>query len=176
MRRALFLTLLFPILFTAQEPPRTDAFSPFKFFIGTWKGTGKGQPGISQLERQYQYILNGKYIQINHKSIYAPQAKSPKGEIHEDIGLISYDRNRKQFVLRQFHVEGFVNQYKTEPISPDGKLLVFISEAIENIPVGWQAKETYRILNENEFTETFELAEPGKDFTVYSENRFTRQK
>ena len=176
MRRALFLTLLLPFLLAVQEPTRPDTFSPFKFFIGTWKGTGQGRSGISQLEREYQYILNGKYIQINHKSIYAPQTMNRKGEIHEDIGLLSYDRNRKQFVLRQFHVEGFVNQYKTETVSPDGKLVVFMSEALENIPAGWRAKETYRILNENEFTETFELAEPGKDFTVYSENRFTRQK
>ena len=83
---------------------------------------------------------------------------------------------RKQFVLRQFHVEGFVNQFKAETISEDGKLIVFISESLENIPAGYRAKETYRILNENEFTEIFEIAEPGKEFTVYSENRFKRQK
>jgi hypothetical protein len=78
--------------------------------------------------------------------------------------------------LRQFHVEGFVNQYKTETVSQDGKLLVFVSEAIENILGGWRAKETYRILNDDEFIETFELAEPGKNFVVYSENHFKRQK
>ena len=37
-------------------------------------------------------------------------------------------------MLRQFHIEGFVNQYKLESISADGKTIVFISEAIENIP------------------------------------------
>ena len=55
-------------------------------------------------------------------------------------------------------------------------MIVFISESLENIPAGYRAKETYRILNENEFTEIFEIAEPGKEFTVYSENRFKRQK
>jgi hypothetical protein len=61
-------------------------------------------------------------------------------------------------------------------ISEDGKTLIFTAESIENIPVGWRAKETYKILNENEFTETFELAEPDKEFAVYSENRFRRKK
>ena len=70
------------------------------------------------------------------------------------------------FVLRQFHIEGFVNQYRIESISLDKKTIVFISESIENIPPGFRAKETYQILNENEFTETFELAEPGKDFEI----------
>jgi len=71
-------------------------------------------------------------------------------------------------VLRQFHIEGFVNQFKIESISPDGKTIVFISENIENIPAGYRAKESYQIVSENEFIETFELAEPGKDFELYS--------
>ncbi|HUS11501.1 MAG TPA: hypothetical protein VMZ30_13625 [Pyrinomonadaceae bacterium] len=107
--------------------------------------------------------------------MYAPQEKNPPGETHEDVGFFSYDRLRKQFVLRQFHIEGFVNQFKAETISEDGKLIVLTSESLENIPAGYRAKETYKILNENEFTETFEIAEPGKEFTVYSENHFKRQ-
>jgi hypothetical protein len=174
MRKALFLLILIPLFAAAQETKKPDVWSPLKYFIGTWKGVGKGEPGVSQVERTYQSILNGKYIQINHKSIYAPQEKNPKGETHEDIGFFSYDRSRKQFVLRQFHLEGFVNQFKGE-LSEDGKLIVFTSESIENIPAGYRAKETYKILNENEFTETFEIAEPNKDFTVYSENHFKRQ-
>jgi hypothetical protein len=78
MRKAFLLALLFPVMVVAQEPKRTDVFSPFKFFIVSWKGTGQGQSGDSQVQRQYQYILNGKFIQINHKSIYAPQAKTKK--------------------------------------------------------------------------------------------------
>jgi hypothetical protein len=175
MRKVLLLLLLIPSFFGAQENKKPDVWSPLKYFVGTWKGTGKGDPGISTVERSYQSILNGKFIQINHKSIYLPQEKNPKGETHEDIGFLSYDRGRKAFILRQFHLEGFVNQFKGE-ISEDGKLMVFTSESIENIPAGYRARETYKILNENEFTETFEIAEPGKDFTVYSENQFKRQK
>ena len=175
MRKTIFLLLLIPLLVGAQETKKPDVWTPLKFFIGTWKGTGKGKPGVSQVERQYQTILNGKYIQIKHKSVYAPQEKNPQGETHEDIGFFSYDRLRKQFVLRQFHIEGFVNQFKAETISENGKLIVLTSESLENIPTGYRAKETYKILNENEFTETFEIAEPGKEFTVYSENHFKRQ-
>jgi hypothetical protein len=48
-------------------------------------------------------------------------------------------------VLRQFHVEGFVNQYVLEPGSTPERL-VFTTEAIENIPAGWRARETIRVL------------------------------
>ena len=86
---------------------------------------------------------------MKNRSVYKPQEKNPKGETHEDWGFFSYDSARKRFVLRQFHVEGFVNQYSLEDASPDGKPMVLTSESIENIPPGWRARETYRILNDN---------------------------
>ena len=87
--------------------------------------------------------------------------------------MIGYDKARKKFVFRQFHQEGFANTYVQDETS-EAKKLVFISEAIENFRPGWRARETYLILNENEFIERFELAEPGKDFTLYSEAHLKR--
>jgi hypothetical protein len=52
--------------------------------------------------------------------------------------------------------------------------MVFVTEAIQNIPAGWRERETYRILNDNEFSERFELAAPGEDFKLYSERAFKR--
>lgn len=82
------------------------------------------------------------------------------------------DRARKRLVLRQFHVEGFFNQYVQET---DGGL-VFVSEALENIPAGYKARETYTRLDADRFEEIFEIAEPGKPFAVYSRTTFTRVK
>lgn len=113
---------------------------------------------------------------IRNKSTYEPTAQNPKGEVHEDISYFSYDNGRKTFMLRQFHIEGFVNQFKLDSISPDKKTLVFITESIENIPAGFRAKETYRILSDDEIEETFEIAEPGKEFAVYSKVKLGRQK
>lgn len=162
------------ILFTlspahAQTMSRQDSiWLPMKYFVGEWKGTGGGEAGHGTDERSYKFIFNNKYIEVKNKSTYPPTDKNPTGEVHEDIGYISYDKGRKKFILRQFHIEGFVNQYVLDSISADRKTIVFLSEAIENIPAGWRAKETYRIIAENEFTETFELAQPGKEFSVYS--------
>lgn len=78
-------------------------------------------------------------------------------------------------MLCQFHVEGFVNTYALDNISPDGKTIVFVTEQIENIPAGWRAKETYQIISDNEFIETFELAEPDKDFVMYTRATFKRK-
>ncbi|MEE9237311.1 MAG: hypothetical protein V3U52_05940 [Thermoplasmata archaeon] len=152
-----------------------DVWVPFRFFVGAWEGAEKGKPGEGRGERDYRFVLNGKFLEVRNVSTFEPQEKNPEGEVHEDRGFISYDQNRNKFVFRQFHVEGFVNQYVLDSITRDGKTLVFITETIENIPAGWRAKETYRILNDDEFQETFELAAPGKDFEVYIENHFRRK-
>ena len=68
--------------------------------------------------------------------------------------------------MRQFHVEGFVNQYLQDADSSATKL-VFTTESIENIPAGWRARETYIVHGLDEFEEVFELAEAGKPFEVY---------
>jgi hypothetical protein len=167
MRKIVLLLLFVPFISFAQTKQDT-LWMPFKNFIGKWEGTSEGQSGKGRYERSYQFILNKKFIEVRNKSIYPPSTQNPKGEVHEDIGYISYDRGRKSFVLRQFHIEGFVNQYKLESISADGKTMVFITESIENIPPGFKARESYQFTGTEEFIESFELAEPGKEFGMYS--------
>jgi len=167
--------LLLPACAGAQTTKRDSIWLAFKPLIGKWAGDSEGKPGKGRCERSYELVLNGKFIEETNKSTYA-SLHSTKGEIHEDRGFISYDKTRKTFVLRQFHMSGFVNQYKIELISPDKKLIVFKSENIENIPGGFRAREIYQIMNDNEFVETFEIAEPGRDFEVYSKARLKRVK
>ena len=149
-------------------------WEPLRFFIGSWTGRGNGQPGVSTIRREYRWTLNDRFIEVRNQSTYAPQPKNPKGEVHQDQGMISWDRHRHRFVLRQFHIEGFVNQYVADSLDANPDSLVFTSEAIENIPAGFRARETYRILGPDEFIERFELAEPESAFVVYTEGRFKR--
>jgi hypothetical protein len=146
----------------------------FNYFIGSWQGSGEGKAGISRVERTYEFVLNSKFIFVRSKSAYDPQEKNPKGEVHEEWGFISYDRARETVIFRQFHIEGFVNQYVLNELAEDSQTIGFITEGIENIPPGWLARETYRIFGPNEFVEAFEIAGPGKGFEVYSENRLQR--
>ena len=176
LRRLLLVLILIPVVLWAQESTKQDVWEPLKFFVGKWEGEGDGRPGVSKAEREYQFVLQDKFLEVRNKSVYEPQESNPKGEVHEDWGFFSYDANRKKFVLRQFFVEGYVNQYVLDSLSSDGKTFIFVTESIENILSGWRARETYRILNENEFTEIFELAAPDKDFEVYIENHFKRKR
>ena len=144
-------------------------------FIGRWTGTSEGQPGKGTVDREYTRILNSRFVHAKNRTVYASQERNPKGEQHEDLGVFSVDRSRKLIVLRQFHVEGFVNQYVQQPTAAD-RTLVFVTESIENIPTGWRARETSRFISVDEFEELFELAEPGKPFELYSRTQLRRAK
>jgi len=157
----------------AQSEAPVDTLAPLARLIGRWTGTSEGQPGKGQVERQYERVLRSKFIQVRNRSIYAPQEKNPKGETHEDIGFFSFDSARKRVVFRQFHVEGFVNHYVLDPSSTADRV-VFLSESIENIPAGFRARETYVLSGTDHLEEVFEIAEPGKDFEVYSRSRLAR--
>jgi hypothetical protein len=156
------------------EDNKTDPWQPLRFIIGSWQGTVSGQSGSGTVSRSYEFILNDKFIQENNTSTYPPQKQNKAGEVHHHLGLISYDRKRKTLMLRQFHEEGFVNLYALNQTISNSVLLVFESENFENFDNSWKAKETYEIISNNEFVETFELAPPGKPFEVYSRNHFKR--
>lgn len=157
----------------AQPTPPAERFARVAFLLGTWEGTADGQSGTGTSRRTYARTLDGQFVRVNNRTTYPPQMKNPKGEVHEDEGFLSYDRGRKALVLRQFHVEGFVNQYVEVPGTADAPI-VFETEAIENIPAGWRARETWTRTGPDQFEELFELAEPGKPFELYSRTRFTR--
>lgn len=152
----------------------TDRWAPLRGFLGVWEGTNHGRPGKGSLHREYHFVLGDRFIEVRNRSVYPPQEGNPEGEVHEDVGYVSLDRARKLFVLRQFHVEGFVNTYTAPATATAPGPIVFTTEAIENIPPGWRARETYRFDGPDELVEVFELAEPGKEFTTYVEARLKR--
>lgn len=153
---------------------RLDVWEPFRYFLGRWTGKGSGSPGDSLADREYRLILNDQFMQVTHRSLYEPQERNPEGEVHEEIGYISYDSQRRLYVFREFHVEGYVNQYVLSGLEAGKRKMIFNTEAVENGPPGLQARTTYEILGENAFRETFDLAGPGQNWRCFITNEFKR--
>jgi len=141
---------------------RAEGLARLDFLIGEWNGTTRGEPGEGKTHRVCAKVLDERYIECRNTTTYPAQEKNPKGEVHVDVAYFSYDKSAKKLRLRQFHGEGFVNGY----VETDA--LVFETVEIENIPAGWRARETYEQSSPNVWTERFELAEPGKNFAIYS--------
>jgi hypothetical protein len=158
----------------APAPPAADSWSQVRFLEGEWVGTAKGEPGVGTVHRSYQFVLGGRFLHERNVSAYSPKQPNTPGELHEHWSFLSFDKRRKALVLRQFHQEGFVNQYVLSAEESTPRRLVFVSEGFENLGERWRAREIYEVGANDEFTETFELAEPGKSFEVYSRNSFRR--
>ena len=174
-----FIVILFVmplvLLMGQEQEKKPDVWESFQFFIGKWVGTGAGKSGESTLTREYFFKFNKKFIYYTNRAVFKSTEKNKEGEIHEDFGVFSYDSIRKKHIFRQFHGEGFVNQYVAE-MSPDGKAYTFASENIENLPPGWKVRYLIKIEGKDKFSERFELAGPGKNFSCLITNQFIREK
>jgi hypothetical protein len=153
-----------------------NRWKPFQFFIGAWQGKASGRVGRGSVERTYAFTLEDQFIEVKNRSVYPPQEANPSGEIHEDRGFISYDKARSLYVFREFHNEGYVNQYIMEPPRDGSKTMVFVTESIENISPGWRARTTLEVISEHSFRETFDLAGPDQDWACFITNEFTRSR
>jgi len=151
-----------------------DVWAPFRYFAGSWQGQGEGRSGVSTGKLSLQFVLGGKFLQSKNETRFGPEEKNPKGALHEDFGVFSYDRARACYVYRQFHSEGFVNQYVCKKVLDEGKTFIFVSEQLENLPAQSKARLTYKILNPNEFQMTFDLAAPGADYERYATGTMKR--
>ena len=160
-------------LLLAVEPgaAKVDPWEPIRFMVGEWRGDSEGQPGKGTVARTYRFVLKDRFLAEENTSTYPPQPANEKGEVHEHRSFFSYDRGRKVLVLRQLHQESFVIQYAVVP-GATATRVTFESEALENVPAGWRARETYEVVSPDEFVETFELAMGDKPYEVYSRGRF----
>ena len=140
------------------------------------RARAKERTGCPKGKLTFQFILREKFLQSKNETRFDPQEKNPKGETHEDFGVFSYDRARECYVYRQFHVEGFVNQYICKKVLDEGKTFIFVSERLENLSPEMRARLTYKILNPNEFQMTFDIAMPGADYECYSTGVMKRVK
>ena len=155
---------------------KPDPWQPVRFLAGTWDGTATGVGGAGTARRTYAFVLNNRYLHEKNVTTYPPQEMNKAGEVHEHWSFISYDRARGVLVLRQFHPEGFVNQYVVNRSETTPKKLVFDSERFENYDNNARARETYDIISGDEFIETFELGDAGQPLQVYSRTHFNRAK
>ncbi len=166
------LSIVFSTAVCAVEP--VTGLRDLQWLIGEWRGLGDGEPGRSAVERHAELALGGHFVRIEGRSVYPKQEANPKGEVHGEIDLWSYDRARQTLVLRQFDTLGFVGTYALDKASSTATKWVLLGESLENVPKGWKARYTFTLIAPNEYHEMLELDADGNGFKPYVTNRFLR--
>jgi hypothetical protein len=169
----LVVTLSLAAIATAAQPP-ADGLAELRWLVGEWRGVGEGDPGTSGSERHIDAFLDGKFLHAHGRSVYPKQEKNPKGEVHEQLDVWSFDRARALIVLRQFDTLGFVGTYVLDKSASAADRWVLVAESLENVPKGWKARYILTRKANDEYHEVLELDPDGKGFKPYVTNRFLR--
>ncbi len=169
--------VVFPGIAACQRPgdkatrSKLDQWKEWRPLVGIWEGKSEGRPGIGKARLEVSFVLDARYLKIAGIADYT---NKKGGQHHEDFGFVSYDSSRKTNVFRQFHGEGFVNQYVLTSDPNVGGVIELTSESCENSPSGWKVRERYTVTGDT-LDHTFESAPPNKPFEIYVHARLSRR-
>jgi len=169
MRTFCLICLLAPAFLVAQSE---NSLNSFAFLIGNWQGVEAGLSGDGIGFRTYTWELNKNYIMVKNASHFPKSDKKPRGEVHRDIGILSFNSNDSSIILREFHVEGFTNIYVLNKQESTDSNFTFVTREIENNPGNWLARLTINVISDKEFLEIFEIARDGKIFKQWLKNHW----
>lgn len=153
---------------------QVDPWVAMRFLAGNWTGTVLAQPMAGTSERTYAFVLADAFMQERTRTTYEPKQRNGRRETQEKWSLFGFDGSRGLLTSRRFHQDGYVISYVLDTSASTPTRLVFQSESLANFAPNWRAREIYEIVSEDEFIETFEVAEVGKDYEMHSQVRFTR--
>lgn len=153
-----------------------NKFDQFDFLIGNWQGVETGVSGDGIGFRAYTYELGKNYIMERNQSTFPKSDKKPKGEVHRDIGIFSYNANKEEIVYRSFNIENFTNIFVlNDSLSTETKF-IFITREIENNPGNWKARVVIEKISDTEFKEFFNIAMDGETFNPFLQNHWYKVK
>ena len=153
---------------------RPDGLAPIAKLVGDWTGVSEGEPGTAATTRHATRAQNDHFVFVEGRSVYPKQEKNKSGEIHTQLDVWSYDKQRKLIVLRQFDSLGFASTYVEDKVASTNGKLVLVSEHLENVPATLKARYTFEFKGADEYHELFELNEGDKGFQAYVAGRFLR--
>ncbi len=133
------------------------------YLSGSWKSNPDACIGIGEANKVNKVVLDSNFFLMETKATFDVEENNR----HEDKKFISYNKLTDKLILREFHSEGFVNEYEVDSMSTDLKYIVFLSRALENMPDGWKARMTIQIIDDGNYREQFDMARPGEPFRQY---------
>jgi len=170
-----FGLIIFLLLLNVSVMSQTG-LERFENLIGKWEGTGEGFGNAkSKISAEYHWLMNKQFIEVKHHSKFEPTPQNKEGEIHDDLGIISFDEADKKIVFRQYHTEGYMNEYVLNDSLSTSGVLVFETRKIENFVPGGKARFTIKVISDNEIETVFDVGFPGREMACFGTNNLKKQ-
>lgn len=152
-----FMALIVSSPIKSQD--NADPLDRFTHLIGVWEHHSPSDT----IMHVYKKVLGGKFIKMNTTAFFY----GDDGEIttHSDEGYVSYDQDRKKYVFRQFHSEGFINTYVLDEDKSTPEFYVWVSEHVEN-GFGLKAMLTVEFKNHDEYSMILHLGKEVENLTA----------
>lgn len=154
-----------------QAQQTDDQWYPFRNLVGRWEGSGEGFGSVSQVTHNWQFVIDGEFLQLETHSVAT--AADGSQEFHEDVGYLSFDADEQQFVFRQFLSEGFVNTYDVPVTREQLNHIEFLYRESESSG-GMRARLHLVFSGTDEYEMVLDLANPGEDFVACQWMRMKR--
>jgi len=151
-RWSIALLLLYSIAASTQNPPKeASRWAAWEPFLGSWQGTGSGQPGQGAGEFTLEPDLHGTVL-VRHNFAEYPATKDKPAYRHDDLMVIysDNDKTRADYWDNEDHVIHY-----DAALSP-GRL-VFTSSSAQ---AGPRYRLTYTKTSDDALKITFEIAPP----------------
>jgi hypothetical protein len=102
-----------PAATAAKSPAQvtTEAMAKVGFLLGRWEGEGRmrrgpGEPETSQVVERVSSKLGGQVVVLEGLGTVPGAAGAPPRVVHEAYGVLSYDPQKGQYLLRAITAEG----------------------------------------------------------------------
>ena len=147
-----------------------EDWGPLQFLIGNWSGEGSGQPGDGSAGAfTLAPDLDGTVL-VRHSFADYPAAGGRPAVHHSDLTVIYRDGAGKPIRATYWDNEGHVIPYSVKTSAGSA---VFTSDGGREAP---RYRLSYSANGADRLKIRFEVAEPGKDFTVYLESAAQRRR
>ena len=151
-RWLLVCVMLCASMVSAQDQPAKSRWAAWQPFLGTWVGSGSGQPGQGAGEFTLEKSLQGAVL-VRHNFADYPATKEKAAYRHDDLMVIYSDGEKTR--AEYWDNEDHVVHYGVEVL---GNKLVFLSDEAQPGP---RFRLTYVKSGTDALQLTFEIAPPN---------------
>jgi len=157
----------------AQAPPATQAppaapswkpFGEFAFLLGYWSGTATSGERIGGRIARFTMDLNGTFLVERGTTVF-PAGDGMPEETVEEIGYVTYNREKRGYMATYFFSTGVYGMYDVE-ILPGGAIRM-TAPSLGNYDPGARSRILFTPRADGGLDTAIEIAPAGKDYVAH---------